>query len=172
MAPMRKPTDKQLASAERLRRQLADAEAIVAQVKAKLARLECKLSGEPPAETGLDMLWKAALPIARLRSSKLQCRQEWERIPVQDRPKVQQAIDALYQWNRCHEWKKDGNQFVPGLHRWIKLRQWENVPDDVREAASRYRNTPKPLPKPTGDEITDAAEIARILSVKAPRMNS
>jgi hypothetical protein len=171
---MSKSAEKQIATAQRLRRQLADAEAVVAQIRARLAKVEGRLSGEPPTETGLDMLWKAALPIARLRSSKLQCRQEWLRIPAQDRPQVKDAIDALLLWNRCFEWKKDGSQFVPGLHRWIKLRQWENVPDDVREAASRYRSTPKPIIQtPPEEAITPEDLAAAAASLLRPqRMNS
>lgn len=166
---MSKSTDKQLATAQRLRRQLADAEAAVAQIKARLAKVEGKLAGEPAAETGLDLLWKAALPTARLRSSKLQCRQEWQRIPAHERPPVKNAIDALLLWNRCYEWRKDGNQFVPGLHRWIKLRQWENIPDDVRpDPAARYRSTPKPPPLREQTE-EDKAALAEFLKFRPGR---
>lgn len=171
---MSKAAEKQLATAQRLRRQLADAEAVVAQIRARLAKVEGKLAGEPAAETGLDMLWKAALPIARLRSSKFQCRQEWQRIPAHERPPVKSAIDALLLWNRCFEWKKDGNQFVPGLHRWIKLRQWENVPDDVREAGSRYRSTPKPISQTSPEEAITPEDLAAAAAslLRPQRMNS
>jgi hypothetical protein len=166
---MSKSTDKQLATAARLRRQLADAEAVVAQIKSRLAKVEGKIAGEPPTETGLDMLWKAALPTAKLRSSKLQCRQEWNRIPASERPQVQTAIDALLLWNRCYEWKKDGNQFVPGLHRWIKLRQWENIPDDVRpDPCARYRIPQKPQ-EPQQRTAEDEAALAEFLKFRPGR---
>lgn len=140
--------------ANRLRDELATAEAVVADIKTRLAKIEAKLTGEPPPQTGLDMLWAAALPIARTRSSKIQCRTEWLRIPVSARPPVRTVIEALKVWNRCEEWKKDGNAFVPALHRWIKNRQWENLPESSRhDPMARYRNAePAPLPEPTDED--------------------
>ena len=160
--------------AERLRKQLAAAEAQAEHLRNKLTTIDAKLSGAPAPITGLDLLWKAALPMARTRSSKVQCRTEWNRIPKEERPTVQAAIAALQIWNKCEEWKKDGNQFTPGLDKWIKRRQWENLPEgSTRDVAARYRTTPKPLPvSAPGEEVTDAAEIAKLLSIRAPRMNS
>lgn len=170
---MSKAVEKLQSQVERLRRQLAEAEAVVGQLKSRLARLESKLTGEPAPETGLDLLWTAALPIARTRSSKIQCRTEWLRIPAHDRPTVTIALDALTKWNRCPEWRKDGNCFVPGLHRWIKARQWENLPEGSdKPAASRYRLPEKAVQPAIGETVTDAAEIAKLLSIRAPRMNS
>lgn len=160
--------------ANKLRDQIAVAEGNLGTLKARLAKIEALLNGETAPETGLDQLWKIALPIARTRSSKQNCRIEWNRIPKHERPAIQTVVDALRIWNRCEEWKKDGNAYVPGLHRWIKSRQWENLPEvSGRDPLARYRSTPKPLPTvDPADQVTDAAEIARLLSVKAPRMNS
>lgn len=160
--------------ANKLRNKIAETEAILGGMRSKLSKIEGQLTGEPAPESGLDQLWKIALPIARTRSSKQNCRIEWNRIPKHERPAVQTVVDALRIWNRCEEWKKDGNAYVPGLHRWIKSRQWENLPEvSGRDPLARYRSTPKPLPTADpADQVTDAAEIARLLSVKAPRMNS
>ncbi len=157
------------ATVERLRRQVADAEANLGTLRSRLAKAEAKLDGLPAPETGLDLLWKAALPTARTRSSKHQCRIEWNRIPKHERPTVQVAVDALYKWNRCPEWKKDGNAYVPGLHRWIKARQWENVPEsDRHDPLARYRPLPKPLPPPPGEAATPE-EIAEIIGSLKPK---
>ncbi len=155
--------DKELQQAGKLRRQVADCEAALGHLKARLARLEARIAGEPSPETGLDILWQTALPMARQRSSKLQCRQEWNRIPAHERPPVQAAADSLRKWNRCEEWRKDGNAFVPGLHRWIKFRQWENTPN-IPDPLARNRATPTPLPPPPDDPATPE-EIAEILGV-------
>jgi hypothetical protein len=143
------------ASVERLRRQVAEAEATLGNLRARLAKSEAKLDGLPAPETGLDLLWKAALPTARTRSSKHQCRVEWNRIPKHERPTVQIAVDALYKWNRCPEWKRDGNAFVPGLHRWIKARQWENLPESA-DPLSRYRSPQPAAPPPRTKEDEEA----------------
>ena len=96
--------DKLEQQANRLRDQIAKVEGELSGLKSRLAKIEAKLTGEPPPQTGLDMLWEAALPNARIRSSKRQCRTEWMRIPVADRPPVREAVAALRAWNRCDEW--------------------------------------------------------------------
>jgi hypothetical protein len=163
---MSKAQDRLNSQAERLRRQLAEAEAVCGQLKNKLARIEAKLTGGPAPSTGLDLLWKAARPIARTRSSKILCRTEWNRIPAHERPTIQTILDALTVWNRCLEWKKDGGAFIPGLHRWIKNRQWENLPEDARpDPAARYRSTTK---TPPVQELTaeDKAALAEFLKFR------
>lgn len=129
-----------------LKAEIASTEAHLARLLARLAKLEGK-----PVVTGLDMLWQAALPIARTRSSKEKCRTEWNKIPKGIRPTTAELLTALKVWNRCDEWKKDGNAYVPGLHRWIKARQWEWLPE------SNERPAPKPRPK-ADEEWTQATE--------------
>jgi hypothetical protein len=164
---MTKAEQKLHTDADKLRRLLADAEAVVSGLRARLAKLDAKITGEPPPESGLEMLWKAALPMAKSRSSKHQCRQEWARIPLAERPPVARVIDALYRWNRSPEWKKDSNSFVPGLHLWIKRRQWENVPETTAPAPapSRYRSIPKAVPVTAPEDAATPEEIASILSL-------
>lgn len=170
---MKKTEQKLHADVERLQRQLADAEAVVGGLRARLAKLDAKRTGEPAPENGLEMLWKAARPMAKTRSSKQQCRAEWSRIPVQDRPPISQVVDALYRWNRCEEWKKDSNAFVPGLHLWIKRRQWENIPETNEQAPSRYPSAPKAVAKTAPEDAATPEEIAAILApLRAKRMNS
>jgi len=162
------------ADANKLRVKIAEHEAILQGLRNRLAKIDAKASGEPTPDTGLDMLWQAALPISRTRSSKMLCRKAWNMIPATDRPKIADAVAALVAWNRCEEWKKDGNQYAIALDRFIRERRWESLPETKaeRDGLARYRTTPT-IPKPTPeDEISDPAEIARFLSIRAPRMNS
>lgn len=158
-------------NANRLRKQIAAAEAQLDILRGKLAKAEAQIIGKPAPPTGLDMLWQEALPISRTRSSKFQCRTEWNRIPIAERPTVAEALAALKKWKKCDEWKIDGNAYAPALHRWIKNRQWENLPEVVRvDPSARYRTTPKPIAPPTdpADEvdITDREELSRLLGLK------
>jgi hypothetical protein len=159
--------DKLLSKAEHLRRQVAEAEATLGSLKSKLAAVEAKLNGLAAPKTGLEMLWAAALPLARTRSSKYRCRVEWNRIPKHEQPTIKEALEALKAWNRHEEWRKDCNQFVPGLHRFIKERMWESLPESASRPAMRNLSIPKPLVKNHPDEeITDPAEIAKYLSIR------
>jgi hypothetical protein len=171
---MAKSKDQLQADAEKLRNKLAEAEAIVGGLRSRLAKIDAQLTGQPAPLTGLDMLWKAALPISRTRSSKLLCRKAWLSIPIQDRPPIHEAVSALHAWNRCPEWKKDDHQYAIALDRWIRERRWEDLPESSSsDPLSRYRNTPPPRPvSDPADEITDPGEIAKILSVRVSRMNS
>lgn len=156
----------------KLRKQLADAEAAASTAKLKIAQIEALLDHQPVPVSGLDALWKIALPIARNRSSKHCCRIEWNRIPKAERPTIEQMLESLRKWNRCPEWKQDGNQFVPALHRWIKERRWEDTPEPPTPSA-RYQHIEKAAaPHDPADEISDPAEIAKILGIRPPRMNS
>jgi hypothetical protein len=155
-----------------LRKKLADTEATASGLKLKIAQMEAQITGQPVPLSGLDALWKVALPIARNRSSKHLCRKAWNLIPKGERPEVETMISALKVWNRSLEWKKDGNQFVPALDRWIKERRWEDLPE-VPTPSARYVTIPKPTQKADPDqEITDPAEIAKFLSIQPDRVRS
>ena len=156
----------------KLRRQLAEAEATVSGIKLKIAKAEASLTGEPVPVSGLEMLWHTALPIARNRSSKQQCRIEWNKIPKGDRPTIETLVHALKVWNRCDEWRKDSHSFVPGLHRWLARRCWEDLPE-VEAARSR---TPSArtldIAGPSPDAATPEEIAAMFQSLKPRRMNS
>jgi hypothetical protein len=151
---------------KKLRDQIADCEAVLSALRLKLAQAEAKITGQPIPLSGLDALWAVALPIARNRSSKHACRKAWALIPRGERPTIDTMVSALKVWNRCAEWKQDGNQFVPALDRWIRERRWEALPE-VAQAGSRYRNAPTATkPHDPTETITDPAEVARLLGRK------
>lgn len=157
----------------RLRRQIADGEAKLDALRARLAKIVAKKEGKKVPVTGIELLWKEALPMARTRSSKHECRTQWNRIPVAERPTIQELINALRIWNKCSEWKKDGGAFVQGLDKWIKNRRWEDLPE-IPQAPSRYRApAPKPIAQPApGEAVTDISEIAKLLSLKPEKKPS
>lgn len=162
------PAEKETTEAK-LRRQIAETEAKIDTLKIRLAKAVARKTGEKVPATGLDLLWNEALPIARNRSSKQQCRVEWNKIHLSLRPPVQEVITALKAWNRCPEWKKDGNAFVPALHRWIKNLGWEYVPEST-PAPSRYRTAAPKQPAPQADAaeiLTNREELARFFSLKS-----
>jgi hypothetical protein len=146
----------------------------VDQLRAKLAIIEAKLTGGPVPLSGLEILWQTALPMSRQRSTKHQCRTAWNRIPKNERPRVEVMIAALKAWNRCEEWKKDGNQYARGLHRFIAERMWEDLPEgETRDGLARYRNTPKPVPQTAPEDAATPEDIAEIFKAITPkRMNS
>lgn len=160
------------ARANKIRKQLADAEATASGLRIKLAQAEALLTGKAVPVSGLDALWKIAMPIARSRSSRHLCRKAWNMIPKADRPEIQTMVEALKVWNRCPEWKKDGNQYVPALDRWIKERRWEDLPE-VPAPSARYQTIPRPAaPVDPSEAVTDAAEVAKLLSMRPDRVRS
>lgn len=166
---MTKDQQQLAARAEKLRLALADAQAVVDNIRAKLTPIEAKLAGEPCGETGLDMLWKAAPAMARTRSSKFKCRVAWNRIPPRDRPRVPDLLAALKAWSRCGEWKKDEGQFIPALDRWIRERRWEDLPEDVRlDPNARYRVPQKPIPVVPPEDRATPEYIAAFLNKNFP----
>jgi hypothetical protein len=173
---MTKAEQKLHADAEKLRDKLAAAQAVVDDLQAKLNRIERKLSGEPPKETGLDMLWNAAPPMARNRSSKVLCRKQWNLIRESERPKIGVVLNAIRAWSRTWDWKKDGGLYVPGLDKWIRDRKWENLPEDTAGSSPRKFESAKaaqPVPDPSASEPVMPDEVAEIFSKITPkRINS
>ena len=162
----KKDTETEIA---RLRKRIAETEATLGDLKEKLARLLTRVNpSDVAAVSGLDLLWKAALPKCRERSSRHQCRVAWHRIPKDERPPLEEAVAALKAWNRCEEWTRDRGQFAPALHRFIAERRWEDVPQ-VPKAPGTYRPAPKPKPEApvSPDAYASPEEIKRILGLAA-----
>ena len=151
-----------------LTRRIADTEATLGSLRSKLAKAQAKDTGVQAPPSGLDLLWKAALPMSRKRSSKHLCRVAWNRLPQSERPLVADAVTALKAWNRDDEWRKNDGMFAPGLHRFISERKWEDLPEGSRaDPLARYRcATPKIQPQNPADSVTDREEIRALLSLK------
>jgi len=144
-----------------LTREIAELEATLGGKKAKLARMEATVAGMDAPVCGLDLLWDAALPISRQRSSKHKCRIAWARLPAAARPTIAVAVSALKEWNRCKQWYIDDHMYAKGLDKWIKDRMWEDLPAESKTAAPIHRNM-SPAPKPLAVQADD--ENAVVLS--------
>ena len=164
--------DKLHATAAALRKKLAEAEAVADQLRAKLMLAEAKLTGGPVPLSGLELLWQAALPKSRERSSKHRCRTAWNRIPQGERPRMETMISALKAWCRCEAWKAEGGLYAPGLHRFIQERMWEDLPE-VEKARSRTPSARVYAPAAPAQDAATPAEIAEILgSIQLRRVHS
>ena len=156
-----------LATLKSLRRQLADAEAVADALRAQIAKDEARITGVAAPVFGLELLWDAALPTSRQRSSKHRCRAAWARIPKSERPHITGLVNALKRWNECDQWSASDGLYAPGLHRFISERMWECLPEKPK-AAPMHRNMSNVQPvRQTEPGITDPAEIARLLGMLA-----
>jgi hypothetical protein len=90
--------------------------------------------------------------MARERSSKAKVGKAWTRIPSPQRPHPDTAVAALESWKRSDSWTKDAGQFIPGLHRWIEERKWDDLP------ASLERPRPKAPPPDIPPEFIEWAK--------------
>lgn len=80
-----------------------------------------ELPSYPPI---VETLWGMAPHKGRDRSSKKKLADEWKKLKPQ--PDQQTVIDSFQLWSTCHEWTRDGGQYAPGVHIWVKDRKWEN----------------------------------------------
>ena len=168
---MSKEQDKLNVQANSLRRQISEAEALLGDLKSRLAKVEAKLTGAPVPATGLDLIWKAALPRSRSRSSQYLCRVAWNRIPPKERPPIDQVVHALKCWNRTEDWKKDDNEYALGLHKFIQQRRWESLPEGSNyDPNARYRAVP--TPPPAARTAEDTAALLEFLAKPVKRMPS
>ena len=77
----------------------------------------------------VSAVWSDFPKMGRERSSKLKVEDALRKIPSKDRPTADELAAAVAKWRRSESWTKEGGSFVPGAHRWITDRQWENIPD-------------------------------------------
>jgi hypothetical protein len=83
-------------------------------------------------------LWSAFPAKSRDRSSKKKVNDEWSKAKGKPTPEI--AIEKILGWSQSHEWTKDGGQFAPGAHLWIKERKWESeIP--ASDQASNQKQT-------------------------------
>jgi hypothetical protein len=74
-------------------------------------------------------LWKSFPAVSRNRSSKKQVESEWRK--ARPKPDTQAVIQSARKWACSQEWTKQGGQFAPAVHLWVKNRKWESEPESV-----------------------------------------
>jgi hypothetical protein len=107
-----------------------------------IAEAEAEAEPPKPPKGGelsgvLLRLWSEAPQNARSRSSKEKLRKSWARTS----PKPSEAVlmDALSLWASSFEWTKEDGEFIPGIHRWVTEKKWENPPVSAKPAkAPKY----------------------------------
>ena len=96
----------------------------------------------------LAEFWKQCPAQSRTRSTKRKVSDAWKRIPQGQRPDRETFIGAIKQWSNSEDWTKDGGQFAPGAHLFIKDRRWEDLPEtagknsenSIAAFAAQHRN--------------------------------
>jgi hypothetical protein len=107
--------------------------------KDKVQLLSVKPDEYPPI---VENLWKLFPPNSRLRSSKFKLHEQWRKLKA--KPDEQTVTESLVKWASCHEWTKDGGQFAPGAHLWLKDRKWESEPISAN-VPNQFRGTNEAL---------------------------
>lgn len=79
----------------------------------------------PGATVDFEMFWTKVPPFGRSRSSRDKACKVWSKMTI---PQKEAAFAGLETWKACWEWTKDGGQFVPGIHRWLTDRKWNDEP--------------------------------------------
>jgi len=96
-------------------------------------------------------MWAQFSPKSKTRSSMKKLDDAWK--AVKPKPDETTVIDSLKKWVRCNEWTKDGGQFAPGAHIWVKDRKWEFDP----EIAQPHQPTLEPVRDVDGREVKPKA---------------
>ena len=107
----------------------------------QMAKLKAESEPEKKAEKKpkttprpeLRALWEAAPKQARTRSSGQEVLDAWKKVPEAERPTKDVLLTAYAAWMKCEQWTRDDGAYIPGLHRWVSKRQWENVPEEEEE---------------------------------------
>ncbi len=74
----------------------------------------------------IETMWSIFPPMSRNRSSKAKLSKAWK--ATGPKPSEAHLFGSLLGWAKSNDWTKDGGQFAPGAHIWIKDRKWESEP--------------------------------------------
>jgi hypothetical protein len=106
---------------------------------------------KPESESHFTHFWQCVPRMGRERSSRKQAASEWTRMKCDGIAETVMA--GLKAWKASEAWTKDGGQFVPGIHRWLKNRQWENIPEPAAANADENGFVRVPLSESQLDEL-------------------
>jgi hypothetical protein len=88
----------------------------------------------PPTPKGgveelAEALWNECPKLGRERSSMAQLVTSLRKVPATAASKREILMGALNAWKLSESWLKDGGQFVPAIHRWVKDGKWKSIPE-------------------------------------------
>lgn len=107
-------------------------------------KIECPVEGEL-----IESIWNIVPKMARERSSKIKLESAWRDIPALQRPRLDLIENALAAWKQSKSWTDRDGQFVPGIHRWIKERRWESLPDPAKPLRPKFAGIIENIEIPT-----------------------
>lgn len=96
--------------------------------------ISCPISSDDSEILG--MIWSHAPSSSRERSSKKSLEGEWKKLPKKSKPTREQLEHALKAWQQSQKWKTG---YAEGIHRWVKKRQWENIPEPMTDQPNASR---------------------------------
>lgn len=76
----------------------------------------------------VSAIWNGHPQRGRTRSSQAKVAAAWKAIPKRERPSLEAITSSLARWRACEDWRKQGGQYVPGAHLWVKDRKWTVTP--------------------------------------------
>lgn len=92
-------------------------------------------AGEDPEIA--EAIWTGHPQQGRTRSSRTKVAKAWKAVPRDDRPTLATINISLARWRASKDWTKEGGQYVPGAHRWVVDKKWEEDPLPARAGAPR-----------------------------------
>lgn len=79
-----------------------------------------------PFTPGFLLAWQSFPGPGRDRSCRRDSFRVWESENLET--KTDKVLAAIAAWKSSEQWTRDGGQYVPALHRWLKRRKWTEPP--------------------------------------------
>ncbi len=128
--------------------------------------LEKIMTKEEQRQNALKLIWNLAPAKARERSSREECRRAL-RLSKTHLGNTAAIVASLRLWKASEDWTRDGGKYIPGLHRWLRVRKWEDIPVSTHVAEARRNAAVRP--RVTEEDICNWKANA---SVKNPNAKS
>lgn len=118
-------------------------------------------TGDAPDDAEVvSAIWDGHPQQGRTRSSRAKVTNAWKAVPKAERPTLENISRSLALWRASEDWRKEGGQFVPGAHRWVNDRRWEDDPIPAERQSTPAKQRGYLVP---GDEgFVSCHDIGRI----------
>jgi hypothetical protein len=94
----------------------------------------------------IKTLWPIFPATSRNRSSLKKLTEAWGK--TKPKPEDDKIIESARKWASCHDWTKDGGQYAPGAHVWMKDRKWESEPEQPTNGKVKFAGMQEELEMP------------------------